>query len=166
MLLFSLRIALLWTVFGANLENLNLPRWRNTKQEQAILKVIHIFRFHIFCLASTTVLLTCVGIIKVGSHQCDQIWQIPPLWQIFKNLWQYIKGLFRFGESFKLTVAQFVCYWANFHFWKLPNIVNTTWSSCHTGSHQRAFLVINFATHDTYTYYYCSWRVQALAWGL
>ena len=40
--------------------------------------------------------------------------EISPLWQIFKHLWQYIV-FFGFGESFQLTLAQFVCHWANFN---------------------------------------------------
>ena len=40
--------------------------------------------------------------------------EIPPLWQIFKNLWQYILGLFGFVQKFQLTLVQFVCYWAHF----------------------------------------------------
>ena len=40
--------------------------------------------------------------------------EIPPLWQIIKNLWQFIYGLFGFGQSFQLTLAQFVSYWAHF----------------------------------------------------
>ena len=58
--------------------------------------------------------------------------EIPPLWKIFKNLWKYIYGLFGFGPSFHDTLAQFVCFWANFHYCKWPNIENTTWSSGHT----------------------------------
>ena len=64
--------------------------------------------------------------------QCDKIWQNSPLFRIFKNLWQYIKGLFGFGQSFQLTLAQFVCIWANFHCCKWLNIENTFWSSGHT----------------------------------
>ena len=26
--------------------------------------------------------------------------EIPPLWQIFKNLWQHVQGVFGFGHSF------------------------------------------------------------------
>ena len=48
--------------------------------------------------------------------------EIPPLWKIFKNLWKYIYGLFGFGPSFHDTLAQFVCFWANFHYCKWPNI--------------------------------------------
>ena len=59
--------------------------------------------------------------------------KIPPLLPIFKNIWQYIWGLFGFGQSFQLTLVQFVCFWANFHCWKWPNIENTIWSSGHTG---------------------------------
>ena len=40
---------------------------------------------------------------------------IPPLWQKLKNIWQYIKGLFGFGQSFQLTLAQFLCFWANLY---------------------------------------------------
>ena len=58
--------------------------------------------------------------------------EIPPLWQIFKNIWQYIYGLFLFGQSFEFTFSQFKCFWANFHCWKWSNIENTIWSSGHT----------------------------------
>ena len=66
--------------------------------------------------------------------------EIQPLWQVVKNLWQYILGLFGFGQSFQLTLAQFVCYWAHFHCRKWPNIVNTIRSSGHTASLQLLFL--------------------------
>ena len=41
--------------------------------------------------------------------------EIPPLWQICKNLWQYIVGLIGFRQSFLLALALFVCFWANFN---------------------------------------------------
>ena len=66
--------------------------------------------------------------------------EIPPLWQIFKNLWQYILGLFGFGQCFQLTLAQFECFWANFHLCKWPNIENTIWSSGHTGGRPHLFM--------------------------
>ena len=59
--------------------------------------------------------------------------EIPPLWQLFKSLWQYISGLFGFGQSFQIPLAQFVCLWTNFNCFKWPNIENTIWSSGHTG---------------------------------
>ena len=58
--------------------------------------------------------------------------KIPPLWPIFKNLWQYIESLFGFGQSFLLSLVQFVCFWAHFHWRKWPNIEDTIWSSGHT----------------------------------
>ena len=58
--------------------------------------------------------------------------KIPPLWQIFKIIWQYIY-LFGFGQSLELTLAQFVCYGANFHCCKWPKIKNTIWSFGYTG---------------------------------
>ena len=54
--------------------------------------------------------------------------EIPPLWQIFKNIWQNIEGLIGFGQSFQLTLAQFGCFIAIFHCYKWPNIENTI---CH-----------------------------------
>ena len=65
-----------------------------------------------------------------ASVSVTKIGKIPPLWKIFKNLWQ---GLFGFGQTFQLTLAQFVCGWAHFHCWKWPSIESTIWSSGHTG---------------------------------
>ena len=71
-------------------------------------------------------------ILKVIVYSVTRFGEISPLWQIIKHLWQYISGLFGFGQSFQLTLAQFVCHWAHFQCWKWPNIENTIWSSGHT----------------------------------
>ena len=48
------------------------------------------------------------------ENSATRFGEIPPLWQICKIIWQYIWGLFGLRRSFKLTLAQFVCFWANF----------------------------------------------------
>ena len=51
--------------------------------------------------------------------------EIPPLWQICKNLiW--------FSANFKFTLPQFVWFGGKFHCCKWPNTENTIWSSGHT----------------------------------
>ena len=35
---------------------------------------------------------------KFPTFSVTRFGEIPPLWQIFKNLWQYIYGLFGFGK--------------------------------------------------------------------
>ena len=39
------------------------------------------------------------GEVKIPTS-VTRFGKIPPLWQIFKNLWQYILGLFGFGKGF------------------------------------------------------------------
>ena len=41
--------------------------------------------------------------------------EISPLWQNFKRLWQYLNGLFSFGQKFELIWQNNICYWAKFH---------------------------------------------------
>ena len=50
----------------------------------------------------------------VSDTQCDQIWRnSTTLANIEKSLAIYLRS-FGFGQSFQLTLAQFVCFWANF----------------------------------------------------
>ena len=50
--------------------------------------------------------------------------EIPPLWQIIKNLWQYFYGLF----GFQLTLAQFVFSLLKMaKYWKYNMVI---WSHC------------------------------------
>ena len=74
-------------------------------------------------------IVSWAGTFLFVAAQCDQIWQIPPLLQIFKNIWQNIYGLFGFGQSFNTLWNN----WANFLCCKLPKIENTIRSSGHTG---------------------------------
>ena len=71
--------------------------------------------------------------LKSSMDSVTRFGEIPPLWQIIKNLWPHIQGLFGFGQSFQLTLSQFVCFWANFNCCKWQNIENTIWSSGQTG---------------------------------
>ena len=59
--------------------------------------------FKIILFISYSIFSLSLSII-INPHQCDQIAEIPPLWQIFKNLWQYI------GQSFQLTLTQAICF--------------------------------------------------------
>ena len=86
-----------------------------------------------------------ISVTKFGENS--------PLWQIIKNLWQYISGLLDFGQSFQLTLAQFVSYWVYFHCWKWPNIENALWSSGNTGSDE-----LNFKLEQN------SWKSRTEKW--
>ena len=48
--------------------------------------------------------------------------EIPRLWQNFKTLRQLFKGLISVGQNFQPTLASLLCYLANFHSSKWPNI--------------------------------------------
>ena len=69
--------------------------------------------------------------------------KLQPVWPDLVKFHHFGKYLKIFGNIFKFylvlgkvsNLAQFVCYWANFHNWKWPNIENTIWSSGHTGSY-------------------------------
>lgn len=60
------------------------------------------------------------------NFQRDQIWQNSSLWQNLGSLWKSIDGLFK-------TIGYLFCYWANFHFFKRPNIEQIDLLSGHTG---------------------------------
>ena len=48
--------------------------------------------------------------------------EISPLWQKFKSFWPFLESLFRIWQKFLPTLDKFICYWANFHCCKQPNI--------------------------------------------
>ena len=68
-----------------------------------------------------------------GETSLTRFGEIPPLWQIFKNIWQYNFSLFGFEQSFQLTLAQFVCCWANLiaemaKYWKYNLVIWSHWA--------------------------------------
>ena len=89
------------------------------------------FLFQFVC-SSVFIPLLCALLSPLFVRSVTRFGKNPPLWQIFKNIWHYISGLFGFGQSFELTLAQFVCFWANFHCCKWTNIENIILSSGHT----------------------------------
>ena len=48
--------------------------------------------------------------------------EILPLNHNNKNLWPFSKDSNRIWQSFELTLANIICYWANSHCWKWQNI--------------------------------------------
>ena len=41
--------------------------------------------------------------------------EISPFWQTFKIIWQYFEGLFSIWRNFERSLANLVCFWANFY---------------------------------------------------
>ena len=48
--------------------------------------------------------------------------EISALWQSFTNLWKIFEGLFLIQQNLEPTLANFLHYWAHFHFCKWENI--------------------------------------------
>ena len=59
--------------------------------------------------------------------------EISPLWQNFKNIWQFYEGLIGIWQTFEPTMENSVCFWANLCWCKWQNIEQTFWASGHTG---------------------------------
>ena len=49
--------------------------------------------------------------------------EIPPLWQNFNTLRQFIEGLVSVVQKFEPTLANLLYYLPNFHCSKCPNII-------------------------------------------
>ena len=62
---------------------------------------------------------------SLAENQCDQIWQNFATLAKFKNIWQLYKGLICIWQTFKLTLENSVCFWANLCCCKWPNIEHT-----------------------------------------
>ena len=58
--------------------------------------------------------------------------EISPLWQSFKRLWQFVKGLFRIWEKFAPTLTNFLLFCAKFQCCKWPKMEKVIQSSGHT----------------------------------
>ena len=57
---------------------------------------------------------------------------IPPLWQIFPNLWEYLNVLLVLGKVLNPLWHIFYAFEQIFIACKWPNIEKTIWSSGHT----------------------------------
>ena len=76
-----------------------------------------------FCFAIVVTTLEANSSYAVTSkvvlqEQCDQIWRN------FKILLQFFEGLFTIWRNLELTLAKFLCNWANSHGWKWPKLKN------------------------------------------
>ena len=58
--------------------------------------------------------------------------EISPLWQNLKSLWQFFEGKFSIWQHLWPILANFVCSWANFNWWKWSNIEKILQTSGHT----------------------------------
>ena len=53
---------------------------------------------------------------------CDQIWRNFTTLAIFQKSWSILYRLFIVEQNFEPTLTNLLCYLANFHCCKLPNI--------------------------------------------
>ena len=70
---------------------------------------------------------------KVGAVQ-------PWLLEVCKlsfGLWAFLEGLFSIWQNVEPTVANNLCYWANFCCSKYPNLEQIIWPSGHTDSEMK-----------------------------
>ena len=65
------------------------------------------------------------------TTQCDQTWRnfatlakFRHFGKILKVFGQLLKALFTIWQNFEPTLANILCYWANLHPYKWPNIEN------------------------------------------
>ena len=63
--------------------------------------------------------LLCMG---KDHYQCGQIWHNFATLAKFQKLSSFFKGLFSVWHNFEPSLANFLCYWANFHCCKRQNI--------------------------------------------
>ena len=64
-------------------------------------------------------IVTCHNLMV--SSSVTRFGEILPLWHNFKSLGQIFEGLFSIWQSFNLTLAKMLCYWASFHRCRWPH---------------------------------------------
>ena len=69
--------------------------------------------------------------------------EISPLWQSFKRLWQFVKGLLSIWENFAPSLAKCLLYCKNFHYCNWPKMEKVISSSGHTAGEQRRRRIVS-----------------------
>ena len=57
-----------------------------------------------------------------AGNSATRIGEILPFWQNLQSLGQFSEGFFPVWENFGLTLANFICHRASFHWCKWPNV--------------------------------------------
>ena len=76
----------------------------------------------LFLLSLSVVREVCFCLANLCSFQCDQIWRNFANGQYSASLWAISKSLNYYLAKFYTIFGNFLCFWANLHWYKWPNI--------------------------------------------